>query len=375
MNLFLRIDINLVAIALLGITFLIAYKRLDKRDKLNEIFLNVSIIIILEIIFETLTCVINGQPDQRLIPFSFFLHMCLFITAPILTYFWYTFVHYWVMSDDNISKKNNILLLIPLIVNFIIAILSPFYDFIFYIDYSNEYHRGSLFILSSLITYFYIILSFVLLLKQKKKIFKEEFLPLFVFGILPMIGGLLQTMFYGILLMWSCTAFSLVIVYNFLQQRMIHLDNVSGAWTRSSFDYYISKRVQLKEDEPFGLIFADIDGLKNINDKFGHLEGDFAIKTAIKLIKSVLRENDVIARFGGDEFVIVLNCDTKLTLEKTIERIKVSFVKYNENSDKGYALECSFGADIFDVNSRSLEQFLYHVDNLMYCSKNQKKLH
>lgn len=89
------------------------------------------------------------------------------------------------------------------------------YNLVFFINSSNIYHRGPLFIISAGIIYFYLIYSFGLIFKQKKKIVKQEFLPLIIFGILPIIGGLLQTLFYGVLLMWSTCAFSLVIVYNF----------------------------------------------------------------------------------------------------------------------------------------------------------------
>lgn len=374
MSLFLRIDINIIAMVLLGIIFCLAYKSLDKKDKINEIFLYMSLIIILEILFETLTCVINTYPNQSLIPVSIFLHMCLFITAPILTYFWYKFVRYWMKGDSKISLKKNILLLTPSAINLIITLLSPFYDFVFYIDSLNQYKRGSLFLISAFITYFYIFLSFFLILKERKKFLKEDYLPLLIFGILPIAGAIVQTLFYGTLLMWSCCSFSLIIVYNFLQQRMVHLDKLSGAWTRSSFDYYIARRIKIKNNETFGIIFADIDNLKDINDKYGHLEGDLAIKNTVSLFRSVLRKTDIIARFGGDEFIIVLECDSRDLLDKTIERIKCCFNNYNYVSSKDYKIECSYGADIFDVNNNNIEQFIFNVDSMMYCSKKEKKL-
>lgn len=55
-----------------------------------------------------------------------------------------------------------------------------------------------------------------------------------IFAGLPLIGGVLQTLFYGYLFMWSGAAFALVIVYIFLQQRMVHLDDLTGAWDRVS---------------------------------------------------------------------------------------------------------------------------------------------
>lgn len=372
MDVFLRVDINIMAMVLLSLVSLNAYKRLDRQDPLNRVFITVSLVIIVQLFIETATCVINKRPEQWLIPVTVFLHICLFVIAPILTYYWCHFVKYLVVSDEATVKKRNIVLLIPVILSILLTLLSPFYNLVFYVDSANVYHRGPLFIISAAIVYLYIIYGFILVVKNRRKIVKQEFVPLCIFSVLPIIGGLVQTLFYGTLLMWSGTAFSLVIVYIFLQQRMVHLDALTGVWNRGSFDYYITQRLRQKNNDKFGVVYFDIDGLKNINDRYGHVEGDLAIKTSISIIKEVIRKNDIIVRMGGDEFLIILDCESNADLEKTIKRINASFSEHNKNSGKSYKLECSFGADIFNSEYSSIEQFLRHVDNLMYENKREK---
>lgn len=372
MDVFLRIDINIMAMILLGLVSLNAYKSLDRQDSLNRVFLIVSFIIIVQLFFETVTCIINKRPEQWLVPISVFLHICLFTIAPILTCYWYLFIKNLVVSDEAIVKKSNIILLIPVIISILLTLLSPFYNFVFYIDSSNVYHRGPLFNISAAITYLYILYGFILIVKNRRKIVKQEFVPLCIFSVLPVIGGLVQTLFYGTLLMWSGTAYSLVIVYIFLQQRMVHLDALTGVWNRGSFDYYVSQRLKQKNNDKLGIIYFDIDGLKNINDSYGHVEGDLAIKTSIAIIKRVIRKNDIIVRMGGDEFLIILDCESNVDLGETINRINASFSQHNKNSEKSYELECSFGADIFNSEYSSIDQFLRHVDNLMYENKRNK---
>ena len=373
MDIFLRIDINLAAMVMLASVSLIACKKLDMKDQLSRVFLITCNIILLQLFFETATCIINKRPEPWAGALSTFLHLCLFAAAPMLTYFWYRMLSIWVVPEEKISRIRQVALLIPVSVNFIAAILSPIYGLIFFIDSSNVYHRGPLFILSIAIIYSYFIYTFTLIFIHQNKVVKEELIPLLVVGILPIIGGLFQSLFYGVLLMWSCAGFSLVIVYIFLQQRMVHLDDLTGAWTRGTFEYCIAQRAKLKKDDSFGLVLLDIDGLKQINDEYGHFEGDYALRTTVQLIKSVLKKTDIIARTGGDEFLIILDCNSRDKIERTVENIKSTLHKHNETAKKDYLLDCSIGAELFHSDFNDIDQFMRHVDRLMYDNKRVKK--
>jgi diguanylate cyclase (GGDEF)-like protein len=374
MSLFLRVDINIAAIVLLGIVVMMAFERLDRQDNMNTIYLYTSFAILLELIFETLSCLINGRPQMWLIPISIFLHMCLYIVAPILTYLWLSLIYNWVIPNDIALHKKHVILLLPIAIDLLIIILSPIYGFVFTIDSVNIYHRGPLYFVTVFVTFIYLMSSFVLIIIKRQKIIKEDFLPLFIFGILPLVGGLAQSILYGTLLLWSCTAFSLVIVYIFLQQRMIHRDKLTGTWTRGSFDYYIEKRISRKNYDRFGVIFIDIDGLKQINDEYGHSEGDYALKKTVELIKKALRKTDIVARLGGDEFIIILDNESKEKLQIINEKIMSCFAEYNKISSKKYNLQYSCGIDIFDSSNTSIEQFMHHIDSLMYSQKREKKI-
>lgn len=373
MDVFLRIDMNLAAMLLLGIVCLIACRRLDLSDQLNKVYVISCVIIILELFFESATCVLNRRTEPWAAPVSTILHLCLFAAAPILTYFWYRMLSHWIFPDERISRKKQFLLLLPVGVNMIFTLMSPVYGLIFYIDDSNDYHRGSWFFLSIVIIYSYFLYSFALIWTQRKKVVKEEFIPLFIVGILPVIGGILQSLFYGVLMMWSCAGFSLVVVYIFLQQRMVHLDDLTGAWTRGTFEYCLAQRAKRRKDDIFGLVLLDIDGLKKINDEYGHFEGDYALKTIVQLVKSVLKKTDVIARTGGDEFLIILDCNSREKVEYTIEKIKSTLRQHNETSPKDYLLDCSIGAELYHSGFTDIDQFMRHVDKLMYENKRIKK--
>lgn len=372
MGVVLRVDINIAAFILLGAVLIIAYQQLDRQDLWNRRFLSTSWIVLFALFFETMTCVINKRPELWLIPVSVFMHLCLFITGPILTYSWYVLIYSWIIPELAIAKKRYVLMLLPVIINFFITALSPFFGWVFFINSANVYQRGPLFGASAIITFFYLFCALLLILKHRKRIVKQEVFSLFTVVILPIIGGVLQSLFYGLLFIWSSSAFALVIGYSLLQQRLIRLDSLTGAWARESFLYFISQKIKRGTDVRFGAIYFDLDNLKDINDEYGHLEGDAALKTTIRLVKSLLRKTDIIARLGGDEFILIADCESPEVLERLIARIRSRLKEYNEKSGKGYKLECSFGADIFNASHTSVEQFLHHIDNLMYSNKKGK---
>lgn len=154
---------------------------------------------------------------------------------------------------------------------------------------------------------------------------------------------------------------------------MVHLDYLTGAWTRESFFGYFHQRYEENHGE-VPMIFVDIDNLKTINDEFGHIEGDFAIKKAVYIIKNSLRKTDIITRYGGDEFLITLDIEKAKDVERILERINRSFEKYNRYSNKKYELSVTFGHGTYSKNYETLEKFISVIDNKMYENKRIKKV-
>lgn len=373
LNDFLRFDINIVASIVLALIFVHAIHRLSFKDKLERLYIIACIIIFVQLWIETITCIINGQPGSISYWSSVLLHIALFIIAPLMTFIWYRFVHTMMLPNDVVSKSMKYVLIIPVIINTILVLLSPVLKLVYYIDEFNVYHRGPWFVVSAIITYFYFFVAFIVIYVNRRKLIRADYIPMMIFGLLPIIGGIIQSFFYGLLLMWSSTAFSLVIVYLYLQQRLIQLDHLTKVWTRGSFDDYIIKRLKSQKHEEFGAIYLDMDGLKTINDQYGHNEGDLVIASTIEIIRHLIQPNDIIARMGGDEFIILVNTTDKAVLDQLIDSFNQAIDQINQQQKKDYQISCSFGADIYSTNFNSIEKFIKHIDELMYESKKNKK--
>jgi diguanylate cyclase (GGDEF)-like protein len=122
------------------------------------------------------------------------------------------------------------------------------------------------------------------------------------------------------------------------------------------------------------LLYADLDGLKRINDTLGHPEGDRALIDTASLLKKTFRTSDIIARLGGDEFV-VLAIDTSDHAEETIiERLRDYLVTHNLQENRPYQLSISAGMTHFDPDQPcNLDELLERGDKAMYEQKQAKK--
>lgn len=122
------------------------------------------------------------------------------------------------------------------------------------------------------------------------------------------------------------------------------------------------------------LAYTDINDFKNINDIFGHGEGDQVLKEVAKLLKSTLREIDIVCRMGGDEFLLIFPDSSLKDLSIIRERISKSLTQLNHTLKKSYKINLSIGVSEYDPdNPQSMDELIRIADNRMYEEKNSKK--
>ena len=139
-------------------------------------------------------------------------------------------------------------------------------------------------------------------------------------------------------------------------------DKLTGLYNRTFFEEEL-KRINTIRQLPIGLIIGDVNGLKLINDALGHQEGDKVLIKVAEILRDSCRQEDIISRWGGDEFIILLpRCDSAATL-RVFKRIYNSFEGLNElaipiNISLGMAIQNSLDQDINDV-IREAEEKMY----------------
>ena len=151
-------------------------------------------------------------------------------------------------------------------------------------------------------------------------------------------------------------------------------DELTGLYNRRGFFALAEqglKNAQRTKTEML-LIFGDLDNLKGINDTFGHKEGDQALAATSQILKETFRESDIIARIGGDEFVILAMNSFDTSAEKMIQRLKKALKENHLQTKRAYILSLSLGIAFFDPrNPCSIDALLAQADKLMYENKPQ----
>ena len=163
--------------------------------------------------------------------------------------------------------------------------------------------------------------------------------------------------------------------YSEKMHRLSFTDEMTGLLNRRGFYEYARRQIaaSLEAGRTGLVIYCDMDGLKKINDTYGHDFGDRAIKYEAQILKSVFRSTDISARLGGDEFA-VLACDMKL---KDFPRIKRAMAaeceKINSGSLEPFTLSVSVGCSEFSAARKDIDELLNNADSSQYEDKRAKK--
>jgi diguanylate cyclase (GGDEF)-like protein/PAS domain S-box-containing protein len=159
-------------------------------------------------------------------------------------------------------------------------------------------------------------------------------------------------------------------------QTLSLVDELTGLYNRRGFMTFAEQHLNSvhRSDKAVVMIYADLDGLKQINDSFGHKEGDRALVKTAELFKETFRTSDVLGRLGGDEFTVLAAVDPEGGVEGLITRLQRKFSDFNLLKTNPYNLSISIGVAVLEPNQHeSIEDLLAAADNAMYKDKRHRK--
>jgi diguanylate cyclase (GGDEF)-like protein len=153
--------------------------------------------------------------------------------------------------------------------------------------------------------------------------------------------------------------------------RQVHTDVLTGLCNRK---YFYKKLSELQNKAPVSLILIDLDNFKNINDTYGHITGDQVLQQFAEILQSNTRRNDVIARWGGEEFAVILPQTDTNEAFKIADRIRMIVDNYIFSYDN---ITCKITVSIGIAATKEgafagTEQFIRIADEALYRAKDKK---
>ena len=157
-------------------------------------------------------------------------------------------------------------------------------------------------------------------------------------------------------------------------QSLSLIDELTGLYNRRGFLAVTEQHVAaIRRDNKTPIVlYADLDGLKEINDSYGHHEGDRALAITAQILKETFRSSDILARLGGDEFVALAAIEENEGAESLTDRLRAQFEASNALRTRPYNLSVSVGVAHFENDRYSIEDLMAQADRAMYEEKRRK---
>lgn len=371
MAVYLYVELNLFAQFILVVIYMnIRGKRVTY---LTDLYIYKALLIInfLILSFDSFTWILDGKKEPLLALIFSVSVFCYYLLHPVVCLLWSLYADFEVNHDNKRLIKLLFPLLIPTLISTVYCILSLFGNFYFYIDHNGIYHRGRYFLLLPILCFSYIAFSFCYIIINRRRIYKPYLKSLVSFVIPPIVGALFQILFYGISMIWIGMTISVLFIFVSIQNEQMNLDYLTGLFNQRQLDFYLHKLIRKKKHLIAG-IMLDINSFKWINDHYGHSTGDDALKYISRILRNTLGVSGFISRYGGDEFVILLELKERSELEEVIDRLHRNLMEFNSTNTLPFILSISIGADFYNPATKQNEQdFINHIDTLMYHDKNK----
>ncbi len=182
-------------------------------------------------------------------------------------------------------------------------------------------------------------------------------------------GLVFLNLFGGIILVYSYVLMGRIEHSRHELEQNSNIDTLTGLLNRRALQEVANAMfLRLQHNhQKFVLLFADLDKFKVVNDELGHAAGDLVLREFARIVRSSIREPDVAARFGGDEFVIILEDTTLEHAQLIAERIQKQVLHWSDENEIDFSV--TFGLGEAPTHGNSFAHLLEQVDKALYRSK------
>lgn len=360
--------LNIYTLILLLILLLTMIVKKEAYRYSSRILKRVIILTSVLLIIEILSWSFDGidAPYARILNYSF--NLIFFLGGAVVVGVFFSYVDYLIFkSKERLKRRFYYMHLLSIFT--IMAIINIFTPLIFSVSSDNVYQREFWINAAFVAVFIKLIYMLILVWLNRKHIESGTYYSIFIFSIIPLIGGILQMIFFGLLIMWAFLGLSVVIAYIFIETFNNSKDFLTKLYTREIAEEYINQLLYSGKDAL--VILFDIDNLKFFNDRYGHETGDLILTTFAQALDHSFPNNALVSRHGGDEFLVVLIDNDQIYLNQyfTLLRKKLDRFKLD-----GCSLNYSYGhISSKEVKDPDIKSLFNASDKAMYKQKAEHK--
>ena len=292
--------------------------------------------------------------------------------------FWFTYVEMDQKAEYILDRKKRYLVQLPAIILSILDVII----FIFFpslmLSKTNDmtfFYTLSFAVVPVIYIIVAVVKSFIRSNRTDDPTMKLKCLSTVFYGVGVIVFGILQTT--GLQIPMFCFGCTITMVYMYLASLddLVSLDPLTSLNNRAQLNRYVYQELQRSsESDDHYVVMLDLNDFKSINDIYGHIEGDRALIRSAEIIKQVCGKSPArpfIARYGGDEFILIVKTSDEKVVKDLSNELYEAFAKENDGSDKKYQLSASIGYASFSGSFRSFLKALEDADKNLYIDKKQ----
>lgn len=357
---------NAMGIVILFVVAISSFDRLKEPLAENKCILIIFFSCLMNCIVDPICFLADGKPGviNRILVIG--CNSLLYLGGAIIGFVWVFLVTNKLKTK--IAKVHNIILYAFFDIIVLLLIINIFVPILFLVDSNNVYTRLTGYWIYTIFYGCTILDGLIVYISHRKTSGGLKFFPVWAFLIPTIMGIIIQTLSYGVSTANPFITISIVAVMLCLQNEFMIRDKLTGLYNRF-FLNTLEKRKPGYKNLKYTAIMLDINEFKKINDTYGHKVGD----EALILLSSVLTENvgkfGEVIRFAGDEFIVILNTQDEMMINKITTNIKDKLDLINKEALVPYKLKVAMGYSKINFADNTLDEYLDRIDKLMYEDK------
>jgi len=343
----------------------------SRKQYSSRLFVKILLAIITVSFSEALTYLTGDIGNASQIPLHYWANVIYLSMGTLPGAIGMTYLDFKIFGLEVQSRKRFFVYMIPFYLSAGLTLfnfIKP--EFLFYIDPSNIYRRGPGVLIEVLFLWLFLAGVLIFFYRSKYLFTGRLTQGIVIFSLTPVLGSAIQMLVPGSTFTMPAYTLAAFMTLLILERDEMAKDPLTRLYTRKNLENRIL--FKLKSNEPFSVVLIDLNDFKNINDNFGHPEGDKVLHLVARILLECTKIEDMVCRYGGDEFCLLIEHKEDVG-EKLISRIESELKRYSEKIGK-YRIWASFGyVFVDDPSDKTLAGLINEADQRMYRDKVARK--